>query len=92
MMNTLRCLLGIVGGLSAGYAIASLFPFTGLSITDFGVAVAISAACVLGIFLVRAIQTDQAYGREQMRVYRDAIWQRRIDEQPRRNYEQKRAS
>jgi hypothetical protein len=91
-MNVLRALLGIVGGLSAGYAIAALFPFTGLSITDFGVAVAISAACVLGIFLIRAIQTDQAYGREQMRQGRDAIWQRRIEQQARRNYEQRKAS
>jgi hypothetical protein len=56
------------------------------------VAVAISAGCVLGIFLVRAIQTDQAYGREQMRQGRDAVWQRRIEDQTRRNYEQRKAS
>lgn len=78
--------------MSAGYAIAALIPFTGLSVTDFGVAVAISAACVLGIYLIRAIQTDQACDRRRMRAYRDDVWQRRIDEQARRNYEQKRAS
>jgi hypothetical protein len=76
-MNTIRALLGIVGGLSAGYAICALLPFTGLSVTDFGVAAAISAACVLGIYLVRAIQADQTRDREQMRLGREAVWARR---------------
>jgi hypothetical protein len=91
-MNVLRALWGIVGGLSAGYAIASLFPFTGLGDRDFGVAVAISAACVLGVFLVRAIQTDQAHDREQMRQGRDAIWQRRIADQRTSHHFERKAS
>lgn len=56
-MSTARSLLGILGGLAAGYAAAALI--LGLTPTDFGVAVAISAACVLGIFLIKAIQEDQ---------------------------------
>lgn len=73
-MSTLRALLGVIGGCSFGYAIAALFPFTGLTDTDFGVATAISSACVIGIYLIHAIQAD----RKRMRKGRDAVWQRRI--------------
>lgn len=58
MLSAVRALLGVVGGCSAGYAIAALIPFTGLTPTDFGVAVAISSACVIGIHLIRAVQED----------------------------------
>lgn len=56
-MNIVRALLGIVGGASAGYAIAALV--FGLGDRDFGVALAISAGCVLGIYLIKAVQADR---------------------------------
>jgi hypothetical protein len=90
-VNTIRALLGIVGGLSTGY-VAALFILGIATPTTAGVAVAISAACVIGIFLVRAIQTDQAYGREQMRQGRDAIWQRRIADQRTSHHFERKAS
>lgn len=77
-LNTIRALLGIVGGFSTAYAIAALIPAAGLTVRDFGVAVAICAACVIGIGLIRAVQSD----RERMRAYRAAVWQRRIAEAP----------
>jgi hypothetical protein len=85
-MTTLRMLLGIVGGAAAGYALAALFL---LGDKDFGVAVAISAACVLGIYLIRAVQDDRRRHRARMGAYRDAVWQRRIRES---RIEQRRAS
>lgn len=58
-MTALRSFLGILGGCSGGYAIAALIPAAGLSITHFGVAVAITAACVIGVYLVKAIEADR---------------------------------
>jgi hypothetical protein len=55
-MNTIRNLLGILGGLAAGYSIASLFLLTA---RDFAIGVAISAAAVIGIYLIKAIQDDR---------------------------------
>jgi hypothetical protein len=55
-MTMARSLLGILGGLAAGYAIASLFLLTA---RDFAIGIAISAACVIGIYLVKAIQDDR---------------------------------
>lgn len=72
-MSTLRALLGIIGGCSLGYAIAALIPFTHMTATDFGVATAISSACVIGIFLIHALQKD----RERIRRGRSVVWGRR---------------
>ena len=77
-MNTARNITAILGGSGAGLAIGSALSGWGPRITGLGIA--IGAAAFLAWDLVRAIQADR---REQMRRGRDAVWQRRIQEQPR---------
>jgi ABC-type Fe3+-siderophore transport system permease subunit len=91
-MNTIHCLLGIIGGASFGYAMCSLIPVFGLNVKDFGVAAAICAGCVLGICLVKAIQEDRQHRRARMNAYRDAVWQRRLRESRQRTTHVRRAS
>lgn len=63
-MTALRVLLGVVGVVAFVYAWPALFL---IGPEDFGVAIAISAGCVLALELVRAIQTDREADQEQMR-------------------------
>lgn len=57
-MSTARALLGILGGTATGYIIA--VAITGLATPrSIGVAVAIIAASVIGIYLVKAIESDR---------------------------------
>jgi hypothetical protein len=63
-VTTIRCILAVLGGMAAGYVIASLLWFT---ITDVGVGVAISAACLLFWYLVKAIEDDQQRERDKAR-------------------------
>lgn len=72
----IRCVFGIAGGVALGVAIASLLPATGLSVRWFGVALAISAFCVIAVYAVKAIEKDHA------RRYRQQVWDRRIAETP----------
>jgi hypothetical protein len=55
-MTAIRVILWIIGTLAAGYAMAALWLLPWL---DFGVSVALSASCVIGLGLVRAIDTDR---------------------------------
>jgi hypothetical protein len=70
-LDTIRALLGVLGGLAAGTAIVALLY---LGPTVFGVALAVSMACVLGIDLVRALQAERARKWE----YREEVWARRL--------------
>jgi hypothetical protein len=72
-MSTARALLGIIGGAAVGYLLAVCI--AGIAgPRNVGVSIAIVAACVVGIYLIKAIQAD----RDTMRRGRDAVWQRRI--------------
>jgi hypothetical protein len=73
-MTALRVLLGVVGVVAFVYAWPALFLISEL---DFGVAIAISAGCVLAWELVRVIQTDREADRENMRRGRQQVWARR---------------
>lgn len=55
-MNAVRGLLALTAVLACCYATASLI---WLTVTDFGIGVAITAACVLGLDLIRALQSDR---------------------------------
>jgi hypothetical protein len=59
-MSTARNLLGIAAGIALGYAVAGLLVLT---VTDFGVGVAVAAACWVAIGCVRYVQrrADKAY-------------------------------
>lgn len=72
-MTAARAALAILGTASFTYAALALWWLPWL---DFGVSVAISAACVIGLELCRAIKKD----RERQRQYREQVWQRRIDD------------
>ena len=65
-----RNLLGIAAGLAFGYAIAGLLVLT---VTDFGVGVAISAACWMAIGCLRWVENR----RDATRIGREAVWMRR---------------
>jgi hypothetical protein len=68
-MNAIRNILGITGGLAAGYSIASLFLLTA---RDVAIGVAISAAAVIGIYLVKVIQDDRQ--RERDKAQHPSVW------------------
>lgn len=79
-LSTVRALLGILGGASFGYLIAVIV--LGLATPrDVSVSVAVTAACVIGIGLVRAIERDR---REWIRRGREEAWARREREEARR--------
>jgi uncharacterized membrane protein (UPF0136 family) len=65
-----RNLLGIAAGLALGYAIAGLLVLT---VTDFGVGVAIAAACWVAIGALRWVENR----RDATRIGREAVWLRR---------------
>jgi hypothetical protein len=68
-MTIIRAIFWIVGTLAAGYAMAALWLLPWL---DFGVAVAVCSACVIGLGLVRAIEADKR--READKARHPAIW------------------
>lgn len=78
-MTALRTTLALLGSLAFGYAAVALWLLPWLT---FGVALAICAACVIGLELCRAIEKDRerARDREVWRDYRAAVWERRIAE------------
>jgi hypothetical protein len=73
-VTALRVLLGVVGVVAFVYAWPALFL---IGEFDFGVAIAISAECVLALELLRAIQTDREADRQRMREGRAQVWARR---------------
>lgn len=76
MLNEIRALLGIVGGGALGVIIAHLILGL-LTPTVFGVCTAIIAACVIGIYLIRALQADRDTDKQRMRQGREQVWARR---------------
>lgn len=73
MVSTPRALLAITAGTSAGYIIAICW--AGLATPrGIGVAVAIIAACVLGFYLVKAIEEDGQRERDKARHLASAPW------------------
>lgn len=73
-MTHLRAILAIIAGGAFGVLVAELI--LGLGPRGAGVCIAVMAACVIGIYLARAIQAD----RDKRRAYRDRVWQRRIEQ------------
>jgi hypothetical protein len=70
-MSTARALLGILAGLSAGYAIVSLLYLT---ITDVGVGVAITAMCWLAIGCIRYCQRGRDKAPSSQARYSGGLW------------------
>lgn len=75
-MNEIRKILGITGGFAFGVLTAHILLGL-LTHTVFGVCVSIISACVIGIGLLHALQTDREADKELMRRGRNAVWQRR---------------
>jgi hypothetical protein len=70
-LNRIRALLGILGGLGAGIAIGGII-YSGP--TAIGIGIALAAASVLGIDLIRALQAE----RRKRWQYREQVWARRL--------------
>jgi hypothetical protein len=72
-VNLLRIVLLFTAALTAGYAFASLL--LGMP-TDAGAGAAMCAGCVVGVGCI----DWRRHGRARMRAGREAVWQRRLDE------------
>lgn len=64
-MSHIRAILAMIGGGALGLLAAELI--LGLGPRDAGLCIAVIAACVIGIFLVRAIQRDRQRQRDKAR-------------------------
>lgn len=68
-MTAIRTTLALLGTCAFGYAAVALWLLPWL---DFGVSVAVCAACVIGLGLVRAIETDRQRARDKAR--HPSVW------------------